>query len=377
MVRRDWCVLSKRIGEQVLDMLLEAGTDTEGAVDQLHELMTTLAKDMREGTIPLEEYVITKGLNKRATEYPDPTSMPHVMVAMAMMRRGRHVSVGDHIPYVIAMDNPDAVAPAHGASSSDTAAAMEDGEHDSKTSATPSGSADGGGAVAAGGSPVPTMAGGVPVSTPPKAPSAAQRAAAIVADATKAAAGNKSTGSMAGKKKGSALRAHHPDDITESEGKLLPDIEWYLVSQILPVISRLVEPIEGVSQQSLAAALGIEHAVKTAGASGGYGGSYDQEGYVPSAVLDDETRFASADRLPVACMRCKYSCEFAGVRYSQEALEAAGKAANAPPMPAHALCGLQCPVPGCGGLVVSAQTASSAEEEFGVPAFTGVQSPGA
>jgi DNA polymerase alpha subunit A len=51
--------------------------------------------------IPLEKFVITKGLNKAPNEYPDAKGQPHLKVALKMLQAGKSVNVGDHIPYVI------------------------------------------------------------------------------------------------------------------------------------------------------------------------------------------------------------------------------------------------------------------------------------
>ena len=56
---------------------------------------------MRAKEVPLKEYVITKGLNKSPKDYPDAKAQPHLQVALAMIKRGKPVNTGDHIPYVI------------------------------------------------------------------------------------------------------------------------------------------------------------------------------------------------------------------------------------------------------------------------------------
>jgi DNA polymerase alpha subunit A len=53
-------------------------------------------------------------------------------------------------------------------------------------------------------------------------------------------------------------RARHPDEISRSNGVLKPDVEWYLLNQILPPISRLCEPIEGTSPGIIAEKLGLD-----------------------------------------------------------------------------------------------------------------------
>jgi len=56
---------------------------------------------MRAGELPLEKYVITKGLSKHPKEYGDNHGQAHVYVAKSMMDANKVVNVNDHIPYVI------------------------------------------------------------------------------------------------------------------------------------------------------------------------------------------------------------------------------------------------------------------------------------
>jgi hypothetical protein len=49
-------------------------------VDGIHGLLTAFATDSRAGKVPLEKFVITKGLNKAPKDYPDAKSQPHLQV---------------------------------------------------------------------------------------------------------------------------------------------------------------------------------------------------------------------------------------------------------------------------------------------------------
>ena len=100
MVRRDWCPLSKDIGHKVLDHIL-SGDPIDSVLDAVHTDLAQAAKDIRAGQIPLDKFIITKGLNKAPHEYPNSKGQPHVNVAQKMVARGLHVNIGDHIPYVI------------------------------------------------------------------------------------------------------------------------------------------------------------------------------------------------------------------------------------------------------------------------------------
>ena len=100
LVRRDWCIQSKDTGKFILDIILSGG-DREEAVSKIHTHLEEIAKQMRSDELPLEKYVITKGLSKPPSQYPDGKSQPHVQVAKMMLKANRPVNTGDHIPYVI------------------------------------------------------------------------------------------------------------------------------------------------------------------------------------------------------------------------------------------------------------------------------------
>ena len=100
LVRRDWCVQSKDTGRYVTGRIL-SGDDSETVLQDIHTHLEELATKMREGKLPIEKYVITKGLSKHPNDYPDAKSQPHVQVARMMLKNNRPVNTGDHIPYVI------------------------------------------------------------------------------------------------------------------------------------------------------------------------------------------------------------------------------------------------------------------------------------
>lgn len=100
LVRRDWCILSREAGHKVLDFIL-SGQSRDDIVADIHSFISQLATDIRAGSLALEKFVITKGLNKAPHEYPDVNAQPHLRVALAMMKAGKPVNTGDHIPYVV------------------------------------------------------------------------------------------------------------------------------------------------------------------------------------------------------------------------------------------------------------------------------------
>jgi DNA polymerase alpha subunit A len=235
LVRRDWCVQSKDTGRYVTEQIL-SGQDSEVVIQSIFTHLEELATKMRNGELPLEKYVITKGLSKHPNEYPDAKSQPHVHVAKMMLQNNRPVNTGDHIPYVIT-------------------------------------------------APLPQEGTDQPLA---KTPSATER-------------------------------ARHPEEIARSGGVLKPDIEWYLVQQILPPVARLCEPIEGASQQILAEKLGLDstrynHSARSSSEIN----DDDLINYTPASYLSDEERFKDVEKLKVYCSACKVSSEFPGVFYEHK-----------------------------------------------------------
>jgi len=100
IVRRDWCGIAKGMGEAILDQIL-TGDGKEEAVNWVHEHLTKKGKEMDEGQVPLEQYVITKGLTKAPQDYPDAKNQAHVQVALRLQARGKNITSGQEIQYVI------------------------------------------------------------------------------------------------------------------------------------------------------------------------------------------------------------------------------------------------------------------------------------
>jgi len=100
IVRRDWCGVAKTMGEKVLDQIL-AGQATEDSVNWIHNYLIEQGKDMDEGKVNPEQYIITKALTKAPQDYPDAKNQPHVQVALRMQARGKAVRSGQEMEYII------------------------------------------------------------------------------------------------------------------------------------------------------------------------------------------------------------------------------------------------------------------------------------
>jgi DNA polymerase alpha subunit A len=102
MVRRDWCPLSKTVGNFVLSEIL-SGKQREDVVISLNEYLSSVGNKMKSGETPLKEYIITKQLTRSPNDYSDPKSLPHVQVALRLKSQGKSDAelVNNFIPYII------------------------------------------------------------------------------------------------------------------------------------------------------------------------------------------------------------------------------------------------------------------------------------
>ena len=74
-------------------------TEAEQLVEHIHNYLSVKRKEMDEGKIAPELYIITKALSKMPHEYADAKSQPHVEVASRMIREmNKVVNPGLEIP---------------------------------------------------------------------------------------------------------------------------------------------------------------------------------------------------------------------------------------------------------------------------------------
>jgi DNA polymerase alpha subunit A len=136
-------------------------------------------------------------------------------------------------------------------------------------------------------------------------------------------------------------RARHPDEIARSGGILKPDVEWYLTQQILPPVSRLCEPIEGLSQGLIAQRLGLDSSKYTQRRLFGDEEFNDDEliNYVPESFKSDKERFTSVKKLTLTCSACGVRSEFPGLLFPRKE--------NGPESSTLLAGGFQCVNPDC------------------------------
>ena len=90
-------------------------------------------------------------------------------------------------------------------------------------------------------------------------------------------------------------RAYHVDEVRE-RNDLKVDCEYYLSQQLHPVVSRLIDPLEGTDAARIAQCLGLdpEQYRRAAGADNRI--SAEEEG-----AMREEDRFRQCEKLKVAC----------------------------------------------------------------------------
>ena len=116
LVRRDWSIISKDVGMEVLDIILSKDKQIDDVVIGVQELLQNYRKLIDENKIALNKFIITKKLTKQPKDYPDPTKQPHVMVAMEMQKLGMNVQTGSFIEYIICTRNRDGTSVKSGGS---------------------------------------------------------------------------------------------------------------------------------------------------------------------------------------------------------------------------------------------------------------------
>ncbi|PVZ99583.1 hypothetical protein BB558_004382 [Smittium angustum] len=99
-------------------------------------------------------------------------------------------------------------------------------------------------------------------------------------------------------------KAYHPEEIKNSNGKIVVDAEWYITQQILPPIARLCEPIEGIDMSRLAISLGLDPVrYKSSYGSKSNTENNDELKTFESQIPDSE-RFKDAYPFEIKCSQC-------------------------------------------------------------------------
>ena len=100
--------------------------------------------------------------------------------------------------------------------------------------------------------------------------------------------------------------------------ELKPDVDWYIMQQLMPPITRLIQHIDGIEIDFVAQCLGVDpkkYKYHSSTISGDV--EEGQAAAIPQAVLKSETQRSLADRsiarLTVQCPFCSKQNEIKGI----------------------------------------------------------------
>lgn len=106
MKRREYCPLTKKTSEDVLNLLL-SDKDEEESLNSIYDLLEDISTNLIENNIPLDQFKINTRLGKNPEEYGNGgKNMPAVQAAMRLKKDGRQVRQGTVITFVI-VENED------------------------------------------------------------------------------------------------------------------------------------------------------------------------------------------------------------------------------------------------------------------------------
>ncbi|WP_445475115.1 DNA-directed DNA polymerase [Methanococcoides methylutens] len=99
-VRRDWCELTSKMLNRVLELVLKEG-DIDGSVRHVRELVDRVRNlDVQKDADIVEDLVLTKSFSKSPSSYKN--KQPHLTVVENIQRRtGVRPAIGERIPFVI------------------------------------------------------------------------------------------------------------------------------------------------------------------------------------------------------------------------------------------------------------------------------------
>uniref|UniRef100_A0A158R5N5 DNA polymerase n=1 Tax=Syphacia muris TaxID=451379 RepID=A0A158R5N5_9BILA len=104
IVRRDWSMLAKDVGNQVVDIIL-SDMDRDDRIEKIHETLTCLKEKLKDGKEDISKFEIFKQLTRSIDDYGDGKAQPHVAVAQRLNMTGKfHFHRGDIIPYIVCED---------------------------------------------------------------------------------------------------------------------------------------------------------------------------------------------------------------------------------------------------------------------------------
>lgn len=104
-IRRDWCELTSKTLNKVLEIVLKEGS-VENAIKHVQEVVNSIRNLVvqKDKDNIIEDLIITRKYTKKADSYKN--KQPHITVVEKLKKRGAPLpSIGDRVPYVIIEGN--------------------------------------------------------------------------------------------------------------------------------------------------------------------------------------------------------------------------------------------------------------------------------
>ncbi len=92
--RGDWCELAKQVQRKVIEIILKERSP-EKAVEYVREIID----EIKSGKIPIEDYIIYKGLTRKPSKYE--SVQAHVKAAMKAAKKGIVYTIGSKVGFVV------------------------------------------------------------------------------------------------------------------------------------------------------------------------------------------------------------------------------------------------------------------------------------
>ena len=112
-------------------------------------------------------------------------------------------------------------------------------------------------------------------------------------------------------------KAAYSFDEVMGNRSLKPDVDWYIMQQLMPPITRLIQHIDGIEIDFVAQCLGVDPKKYKFHAAGINGDEEDKGAAIPQAILKTETQKSLADRsiakLTITCPFCNTKNEMKGI----------------------------------------------------------------
>ena len=87
IVRRDWSNLARKVGTEILQLLLHE-TEVDRAIEKIHDHLELVGNKIRANEYRLVDFIIHKALTKAPEAYPKKgDGQPHVLVALRLNKK--------------------------------------------------------------------------------------------------------------------------------------------------------------------------------------------------------------------------------------------------------------------------------------------------